>query len=107
MWTAGMCVPLVLLGYALNCIATRRALTLNLNSRGMQYIEPRLLVEIYNAHAVTFGCVLLSLAMFGHFHWFWGIHPKLWQHHELGKGLALICLILALVAHAFTMLTQS
>ncbi|MBB3209275.1 hypothetical protein FHS27_005115 [Rhodopirellula rubra] len=107
MWSVGVILSSIVTGYGVGCCILRRAITLNISQRGFRPLSQGFWLEIAGIHAVTFGLVVVSIGAFMHFQWFWGNHEKLAGYHEIGKYLSVLGLLIASVAHVYTMLVHT
>ncbi|MEL7267016.1 MAG: hypothetical protein AAFP69_19710 [Planctomycetota bacterium] len=62
------------------------------------------MLEIFGAHAVSFGLVIVCISLFMHFQWFWGNHKRLYPFHAVFKFCAALGIVVATFAHLYTML---
>ena len=107
MWVVGAGLSALVSLYGISCCLTQRATTLNITMRGFQPIGRGLWLDISGIHAVTFGLVIMCVGLFIHFQWFWGNHKRLFPFHEVAKYCAALGLVVAILAHAYTMITQT
>ncbi|MEM1227454.1 MAG: hypothetical protein AAGJ40_17280 [Planctomycetota bacterium] len=107
MWLVGAGLSAFVSFYGLSCCLTQRAITLNITMRGFHPIGRGLWLEITGMHAVTFGLVTTCVGLFIHFQWFWGNHHRLFAFHEVAKYCAALCLVVAILAHAYTMIVAT
>lgn len=107
MWGVGAGLSALVSLYGISCCLTQRATTLNITMRGFHPIGRGLWLEISGMHAFTFGLVILCIGLFMHFQWFWGNHKRLFPFHEVAKYCATLGLVVAILAHAYTMITQT
>jgi hypothetical protein len=82
-WLSGVIVPICILIYALRCCILQKATLLG---RGHN-------LDLSGMPAVFMGLAWLSAAFFIHFHYFWSAHKRLCVFADLGKTLALFCII--------------
>ena len=101
-WAIGGGLSAALAFWGLACCWTGHATTFNIRLRGMGGAGEGLLRPIDGPQAFTFGLMLMAIAAFVHFQWFWGNHPKLRRYHELGKFAATLAVIFALIGHAWS-----
>ncbi|MDB6138981.1 MAG: hypothetical protein JWO94_2053 [Verrucomicrobiaceae bacterium] len=47
-------------------------------------------IELGGDAATALACAYVALGAFCHFHWFWGLHARLWEHAQTLKTLALL-----------------
>ena len=80
MWIGGVALALLPLTYGIGCILTRRGEfgTLLWNS------------ELEGFGAIALGIGWIGVAMFLHFHFFFGLHPTLEAYSRRGKSVALV-----------------
>ncbi len=104
MWSVGAILASIVTVYGLSCCLTQRATTLNIATRGFPSLGRGLLMDINGIHAITFGLVITCVGLFIHFQWFWGNHRRLLPYHELGKYIAAIGVVVAMLAHVYTMI---
>jgi hypothetical protein len=88
----------LLAAYGLLCVLTAHAQVPNITLRGFPPVEPGLLRDVRGLDAVLTGTILLFVAAFAHFHWFWGNHPWLSRYYEIGKVVALVGTVLSAAA---------
>jgi hypothetical protein len=81
MWLAGMGVAGALAAYGIACIVSEEATMLARHSRNMHVTGPA---------AVWIGAAWIALAGFIHFHYFWGLHSRLWRFSETLKVASLV-----------------
>jgi hypothetical protein len=94
-WVYGVGLALPTFAYGLFCLLMQRAWFLNIPLRGVPR-APGMLREWSGRSAMAFGVVLIAVAAFAHFHWFWSNSPRLSPYYEIGKIVSLILLIGAL-----------
>tara|TARA_A100001391_G_scaffold144134_1_gene101881 strand:+ start:219 stop:728 length:510 start_codon:yes stop_codon:yes gene_type:complete len=104
MWSVGGVFSSVVMLYGLSCCVTQRATTLNITMRGFSSLGRGPWLDINGIHAFTFGLVVTCVGLFIHFQWFWGNHKRLSPYHEFGKYIAAVGVVVAMLAHAFTMI---
>jgi hypothetical protein len=76
-WIVGVCVPLLLAGYGLDVIVTRRA-----------EFGGQISVTLAGSNATAFGFAWISAALFVHCHYYWGnVYNQGWAA-VLGKIVA-------------------
>lgn len=89
-WGTGIITPIGLLIWAVYSLATK---SLFLNN---DYFRPS--VAIKGAAVYVGALVLISGALFLHFHYFWGQTPKLCEYYEKPKVAALAVFVISLFA---------
>jgi hypothetical protein len=75
-WVGGAVLPLLPLWVAINCWVTQKGFVPGY--RGSRY-------DLTGTQAIILGFLLLGIAAFLHFHYFWGNSRKLWTFMEFGK----------------------
>ena len=83
-WFGGVIVPSCILIYALRCCILQKAVFIGRHGSDL---------KLSGIPAVFMGLAWLSAAFFMHFHYFWSSHKRLYVFADLGKTLALFCLI--------------
>jgi hypothetical protein len=78
-WIFGSCLPLLLI------IPTAKAL---LAGKVLFLGKGRLFLE--GDAAIAMGIGYLAVALFAHFHWFWGLSPRLRDFSYAGKIAAIV-----------------
>lgn len=81
MWLAGMGIAGALAAYGIACVVSEEATLLVRRGSNMHVTGPA---------AMWIGVAWIALACFIHFHYFWGLHPKLWRFSQALKVLSLI-----------------
>lgn len=103
MWIVGVLLAMAPLIYGIVCCITAKAKTINVSIQGFRSTAPGLFLEIRGSSAVSMGLFWTGVALFMHFHWFWGNHPRLVHYHEIGKCLSILVVIGAIVAYFYSM----
>lgn len=80
----------------LQCCWAGHATTINM-ARNMG----RFWLEIGGAAAYSQGALLMFLAGFMHFQWFWGNHPTLVRYYEIGKYLSFFGAAISFILHLY------
>jgi len=81
MYVAGIGLALIPVIYGWVCL--ERGWTPLFGSR-----SPSMLLRDTEAQALAMAYI--ALGAFGHFHWFWGLHPRLYHYSQPLKKLALV-----------------
>lgn len=80
MWMAGVGVALIPIVYGIRCLAQGEA---RLFGRGAN-------LDLTGHPAVALSIAYLAVGAFIHFHYFWGLHPRLYPFSLLLKLLAVL-----------------
>ncbi len=92
-WLAGAVIPFMILIYAIVCLD--RGYTTLLGNRGS--------ATLYNTEGIALACSYIAIAAFLHFHYFWGLHDKLYRFGQTLKVVALIIFIPLFLYAVFNM----
>ena len=103
-WSVGAGVAAVVAGYGVKCCMTGRATVLNLTARQFEPIRRGLWREVTGPLAITIGGLILSVALFIHFQWFWGNHEPLIPYHEIAKIVATILVAAMTLFNVYAMI---
>ncbi|MBE7493795.1 MAG: hypothetical protein HS117_02510 [Verrucomicrobiaceae bacterium] len=79
-WAGGCLLPIAGVIYAVWCLIDKRAVLPGKHGD----------LVIAGDDAVLFSTAILALAAFLHFHFFWGLHERLWRYSQGCKVLALL-----------------
>jgi len=83
-WLAGAAIPLLVIIYGAVCL--NRGYTTLPSTRGASEI-------LKNTEGIALACSYIAFGAFLHFHYFWGLHDRLYQFSEILKTLALLVAI--------------
>src|SRR5688572_2831342 len=83
MWLAGVGLALVPTGYGIRCLITGHARYVVRNAPDF---------ELEGSAAFAFALAHIALGAFLHFHFFWGLHPRLYSLSPLFKWISLLVL---------------
>jgi len=83
-WFGGVIVPIFILIYALRCFILQKAVFVGRHGSDL---------KLSGIPAIFMGLAWLSGAFFLHFHYFWSSNKRLCVFADLGKTLALFCII--------------
>lgn len=86
MWLGGVCVAVVPFVYGVWCLITGHALMFGRHDS----------VSVTGSPAVALAIAYMSAGLFAHFHWFWGLHPRLGALSQLGKIVSLAVFLCSL-----------
>lgn len=79
-WLGGALIPLTILIYGINCL-----------ERGFTTLPGRGGSAIFDGpEGIALACSYIAFGCFLHFHYFWGLHEKLYRFSESLKILALL-----------------
>jgi hypothetical protein len=82
-WVGGVVLPLLPLWVAINCWVTQKGFFPGFSGRRFGHGFSR--YDLTGTQAIILGFLLLGIAAFIHFHYFWGNSRKLWTFMEFGK----------------------
>src|SRR5262245_64863082 len=97
-WLWGVVPEVLLAAYALHCIVVQDAVMIG-TRRGFGRM-----MHVHGATAIVLGLAYLALAALGHFHFFWGEHPRLAKHAGPGRAISLAVLAGGLLYVIFSVL---
>ncbi len=80
MWFCGVLLALIPICYGARGIFTEQATLLG--SHGSH-------LELHGTAGISLAIAYMAVGAFAHFHWFWGLHPRLRGFTDLGKVLSL------------------
>jgi hypothetical protein len=95
-WIYGVIAALPLAAYGLYCLISQHAWFPPIGIRGLPQ-QHRGLQEHTGYLAMAQGLVWLAVAMYLHFQYFWSQSPRLFRYYEIGRLIALLLFIAALV----------
>lgn len=98
-WIYGVIAALPLFSYGLYCLLTQHALFFAIGSQIALNRVPRrgLLFEVYDGRlAMSLGLLLITVALYLHFQYFWSQSPRLFRYYEIGRLLAILIFIAAI-----------
>lgn len=78
MWLLGVGLALVPIGYGIR----------GLYNGQMTLIGKHANLELHGTAATALAISMIAVGVFIHFHWFWGIHQKLFPFSAIGKILS-------------------
>lgn len=81
MWLSGVVLALIPIGYGVHCLRTGHAWLPGQGGGGL---------DAHGSTAVALAIAYISIGAFIHFHYFWGLHPKLHVVGPLMKTLAAV-----------------
>lgn len=79
-WAGGCALPLAGVIYAIWCLLQKQAILPGEHTN----------LVLMDDDAVLFSVAVLALAAFLHFHFFWGLHERLWRYSQGLKVLSLL-----------------
>ena len=80
MWLAGVALALLPLTHGIRCVVTQQT------EIGTQFWKS----EVEGFAAIGVGLGWIGVALFLHFHFFFGLHPRLEEYSRRGKSVALV-----------------
>jgi len=98
-WIYGVILAGPLAVYGLYCLLTQQAWFLAIGSRFANNRVPRrgpFLEEYHGRLAMALGLVMIAVALYLHFRFFWSQSRRLVRYYEIGQFSALLCFIAAL-----------
>lgn len=90
-WFAGVALALLPILYGLVCLERGWTSLPGSGTRAMQ---------LRGTEGVTLACVYLAGGLFLHFHFFWGLHPRLYRYSQ---GLKILCLMVLIPCLGYTL----
>jgi hypothetical protein len=84
MWLAGVGMAILPAGYGIHCLFAGRAVLPGQNGDSMEVSGPA---------AIALAVAYIAVGAFIHFHYFWGLHPKLYRWSDILKVLAVVVFI--------------
>jgi len=81
MWLAGVGIALIPLGYGMHCLHTGHA-----RFFGRRFSH----LDLTGSAALALAIAYIAMGAFIHFHFFWGLHPRLYGLSPLFKMLAVL-----------------
>jgi hypothetical protein len=84
MWLLGVCLALMPIIYGIRCLIS-----------GHTYLPGRGSTGIYltGTAAQSLAIAYISVGIFIHFHYFWGLHPHLFRFSQRLKMFSLLCFL--------------
>jgi hypothetical protein len=94
-WFAGVFLALLPIGYGIHALKVGRTVLLGNRSAA----------DLTGPPGVFLAAAYIAIGFFIHFHYFWGLHPRLCDYAEHSKALSLIvfapCFLYAIYGHLF------
>jgi hypothetical protein len=81
MWLAGMGVAGPIVAYGIACVISGEATLLSRQNSNL---------HVTGEAATMLGIAYTALGLFIHFHYFWGLHRRLWRYSQALKVASLI-----------------
>jgi len=81
MWLVGVGMAMIPASYGIHCLLAGRAVLPGQNGDSMETSGPT---------AIALAVAYISVGAFIHFHYFWGLHPKLYRWSQFLKVLAVM-----------------
>ncbi len=96
-WFCGVFLALIPIRYGVRCIFIERA---TLWGKFHSHLTVR------GTAAISLGIAYIAIGAFAHFHWFWGLHPRLQPFTDVGKLITLL-VFLSSLGYAFCQILSS
>ena len=84
MWIMGIGVAIIPIIYGINCLISGHTYFPGRGSTG---------INLTGTAAQSLAIAYIAVGIFIHFHYFWGLHPRLYCFSQLLKMLALLCFL--------------
>ena len=81
MWLAGVGLALIPLLYGVGCLRSGHARFFGSHGANL---------DLDGSAAIALAIAYIALGAFVHFHWFWGLHPRLWRFSTALKFVAVL-----------------
>ena len=97
-WIAGIVSSVLLLSLGISCLVTQSATVPHLQRHRTFYGTRTFTTLIEGTPALCYGALLISVALYCHFQWYWGNSPRLSIYYEPLRLIALLLSIAMLFA---------